>query len=462
MSSQRSARQRETAVTAVDEPSAPAVVSGGKPGRGRRKQQVPTPQVDDTTPESGNNNESLNAGDVNELSQEEQSLNANDAVLDDGEFVRKSKRIRSSVTATVNYSVEGDAEDEEGLDYEEDDGGELTDLNLDDAAEHGIKSDSAELNDEEMEPEEIDEPSAAANEEETDKLDPNPDADEENVEEEAEASATDESDYPSAVKQETAASNMDLSSSRRPRRAAALSAASQKPPSTTAQQQQAKSAFTATGKAKAKPSQQPKAKYPKRQARQFSEYDDDRYDEDEDEADQLSYQEDEEDHHHRSSRQPQQQQRRRKQRDDETGDTAADDFTCQSCHKRVHQTKSHIVNHHHHNNPFYGHFAIYARANLPSYDAMLFRSHAAPRSDPSAQHQIVAASRYTNWYPIETVSRKPTTLAIPVEQVHLCDNCSILFEKVRMKCDSCAYVPQLDERMFRDCTKCFSGIISKC
>jgi hypothetical protein len=114
---------------------------------------------------------------------------------------------------------------------------------------------------------------------------------------------------------------------------------------------------------------------------------------------------------------------------------------CQSCNNPCRRIRRIRVNNHHHINPFYSQFAIYAQLGSGS---------------PYLQN-----NGWNGQVAYETVSAKPTTAAIPIEKVSLCEVCAGLFLTHRLHCDTCNYIPRLDERHMRDCTKCFDGVICK-
>jgi hypothetical protein len=111
---------------------------------------------------------------------------------------------------------------------------------------------------------------------------------------------------------------------------------------------------------------------------------------------------------------------------------------CQSCRSPINSGYRHTINLHHHRNPFYSSFAL--------------RPHSHSTVDTSNQFTSPA---YINGI----VSAKPTTAAIPVEDIHLCHVCSTWFRLHRLQCDECYYVPRMDERYFRHCVRCFEGIV---
>lgn len=111
---------------------------------------------------------------------------------------------------------------------------------------------------------------------------------------------------------------------------------------------------------------------------------------------------------------------------------------CQSCQSRINTGHRVTINLHHHQNPFYSSFAM--------------RPHSVSTMDTSGMYTSPA---YINGI----VSAKPTTAAIPVEDIHLCTVCSGWFRTHRLHCDECYYVPRLDERHFKYCVRCFEGVV---
>lgn len=59
------------------------------------------------------------------------------------------------------------------------------------------------------------------------------------------------------------------------------------------------------------------------------------------------------------------------------------------------------------------------------------------------------------------VSVKPTTAAIPLEAVILCEVCASLFRLHRLQCDACYYVPRIDQKLMKDCMHCFEGVVTR-
>lgn len=127
--------------------------------------------------------------------------------------------------------------------------------------------------------------------------------------------------------------------------------------------------------------------------------------------------------------------------------------TCQSCKRKTSFAHLVPINTHHHINPFMNTSRRYA-VTLPDY------------LDPNTKNSLAqrltlgSSSMATPNATKSAINNKPYTSFIPVESVLMCETCAIAFRKHRRQCDTCLFVPAMEERHNRDCTRCFEGVIS--
>ena len=115
-------------------------------------------------------------------------------------------------------------------------------------------------------------------------------------------------------------------------------------------------------------------------------------------------------------------------------------YSCQSCQGRTSAPSSVPINLHHYHDSFYSQYAL-ETSNMAS----LLPEH-------KMNNAVNAGVK-------EMVSMKPTTAAVPLESVILCEVCAGLFRLHRLHCNECYYVPRMDELLMRDCTHCFEGVV---
>ncbi|KAI3631527.1 hypothetical protein MIR68_010410 [Amoeboaphelidium protococcarum] len=125
-------------------------------------------------------------------------------------------------------------------------------------------------------------------------------------------------------------------------------------------------------------------------------------------------------------------------------------YVCQSCQISMSDPRIVPINLHHQDDAFYSKAAT-STSQVKSSIAQVL-------SDDLGNSALAHA---INWGFKEMVSLEPTTLAIPVESVVLCEECAHLFKMYRLQCDECYYIPRKDELYMKDCCHCFEGVICR-
>jgi hypothetical protein len=117
------------------------------------------------------------------------------------------------------------------------------------------------------------------------------------------------------------------------------------------------------------------------------------------------------------------------------------------------------INSHHHHNPFTNTHERYA-ISVPDVPNLAVPHHRHGLLQEPIKSVPVTMDQHALMKDKQD-DTKVVTSFIPVTSMLLCEACALLFQRHRLHCDTCDFVPSLAERHNRDCSRCFQGIITR-